>query len=118
PFASLNPRARIGALIAEGREIHRIGTARERAERLAELLDLVGLPPDAAGRGPPDFSGGQRQRSGLARALAVSPSLIGAVEPVYALDVSDQAQVLNLLQDRRVRLGLTIVFIAHDLAVG
>ncbi|MEQ8400493.1 MAG: ABC transporter ATP-binding protein [Roseitalea porphyridii] len=117
PFASLNPRARIGALIAEGMEIHRIGTARERAERLAELLDLVGLPPEAAGRYPHEFSGGQRQRIGIARALAVSPSLIVADEPVSALDVSVQAQVLNLLQDLKERLGLTILFIAHDLAV-
>ncbi|WP_306118510.1 MULTISPECIES: ABC transporter ATP-binding protein [unclassified Roseitalea] len=117
PFASLNPRARIGTLIAEGMEIHRVGTARERAERVAELLDLVGLPADAAGRYPHEFSGGQRQRIGIARALAVSPSLIVADEPVSALDVSVQAQVLNLLQDLKERLGLTILFIAHDLAV-
>jgi|TARA_A100001391_G_scaffold193190_1_gene168129 oligopeptide/dipeptide ABC transporter ATP-binding protein len=117
PFASLNPRRKVGELIAEGMEIHGIGTRKEREAEVARLLELVGLPADAAQRFPHEFSGGQRQRIGIARALAVSPGFIVADEPVSALDVSVQAQVLNLLQDLKDQLGLTILFIAHDLAV-
>src|SRR5690606_15710400 len=117
PFASLNPRRKVGELIAEGMEIHGIGMRTEREAEVQRLLDLVGLPADAAQRYPHEFSGGQRQRIGIARALAVSPGFIVADEPVSALDVSVQAQVLNLLQDLKEQLGLTILFIAHDLAV-
>lgn len=117
PFASLNPRRRVGELIAEGMEIHRLGDRAARKAEVARLLDLVGLPTDSAQRFPHEFSGGQRQRIGIARALAVRPDLLVADEPVSALDVSVQAQVLNLLQDLRERLNLTILFISHDLAV-
>jgi len=117
PFASLNPRLRVGALISEGMEIHGIGDRQSRARRVSELLSLVGLPADAAGRFPHEFSGGQRQRIGVARALAVEPEILIADEPISALDVSVQAQVLNLLQDLRERLNLTILFISHDLTV-
>lgn len=117
PFASLNPRRKVGELIAEGMEIHGIGSRAEREAEVQRLLELVGLPADATQRFPHEFSGGQRQRIGIARALAVSPGFIVADEPVSALDVSVQAQVLNLLQDLKEQLGLTILFIAHDLAV-
>lgn len=117
PFASLSPRRKVGDLIAEGMDIHGIGTRAEREAEVRRLLDLVGLPADAAQRYPHEFSGGQRQRIGIARALAVSPGFIVADEPVSALDVSVQAQVLNLLQDLKEQLGLTILFIAHDLSV-
>lgn len=116
PYSSLNPRMTIGATLQEPLKIHKLAKGR-RAERVAELLDAVGLPRDAAGRYPHEFSGGQRQRVGVARALAVEPSLIIADEPVSALDVSIQAQIINLLQDLQERLGLTFVFIAHDLSV-
>jgi len=117
PFASLNPRRKVGDLIAEGMEIHRIGTRAEQKAEVTRLLELVGLPADAATRFPHEFSGGQRQRIGIARALAVKPDLLVADEPVSALDVSVQAQVLNLLQDLKEKLNLTILFISHDLAV-
>ncbi|SDH05149.1 ABC transporter ATP-binding protein [Pelagibacterium luteolum] len=117
PFASLNPRSKVGELIAEGMEIHGIGTPAERRAEVSRLLGLVGLSAEAAQRFPHEFSGGQRQRIGIARALAVSPGFIVADEPVSALDVSVQAQVLNLLQDLKEQLGLTILFIAHDLSV-
>lgn len=117
PFASLNPRQTAGRLIAEGMEIHRIGTRAEQKAEVSRLLELVGLPTDAATRFPHEFSGGQRQRIGIARALAVKPDLLVADEPVSALDVSVQAQVLNLLQDLKERLNLTILFISHDLTV-
>ena len=117
PFASLSPRRKVGDLIAEGMDIHGIGTRAEREAEVRRLLDLVGLSADAAQRFPHEFSGGQRQRIGIARALAVSPGFIVADEPVSALDVSVQAQVLNLLQDLKEQLGLTILFIAHDLSV-
>lgn len=117
PFASLNPRRKVGELISEGMEIHRIGTRAEQRTEVARLLDLVGLPDDAGDRFPHEFSGGQRQRIGIARALAVRPDMLVADEPVSALDVSVQAQVLNLLQDLKEKLGLTILFISHDLAV-
>lgn len=118
PFASLNPRMSVGGIIAEGLKLHDIGSGREdRRERVAALLERVGMSADHMSRYPHEFSGGQRQRIGIARALAVEPTFILADEPVSALDVSIQAQVLNLLQDLREDLGLTMVFIAHDLSV-
>lgn len=118
PFGSLNPRMKVAAIVGEPLEVH--GLAGDRAayrERVARLLDMVGLLPDMADRYPHEFSGGQRQRIGIARALALEPSLIICDEPVSALDVSIQAQVVNLFQELQERLGLTYVFIAHDLAV-
>jgi oligopeptide/dipeptide ABC transporter ATP-binding protein len=117
PYGSLNPRMRVGNIIAEGLVIHRIGTRSERQVRVRELLELVGLPVAAGDRYPHEFSGGQRQRIGIARALAVRPRFIVADEAVSALDVSIQAQILNLLQDLRAQLGLTMLFIAHDLRI-
>jgi ABC-type oligopeptide transport system ATPase subunit len=115
PYSSLNPRMRVGAIVGEPLVIFREGTARERARRVADLFELVGLDPAHSARYPHEFSGGQRQRIGLARALALNPSLVIADEPVSALDVSVQAQVVNLLLDLQSRLGLTYLFIAHDL---
>jgi ABC-type oligopeptide transport system ATPase subunit len=115
PYSSLNPRMRAGAIVEEPLVIHRMGAAPERRRRVAELFDLVGLDPSLVTRYPHEFSGGQRQRIGLARALALNPSLVIADEPVSALDVSVQAQVVNLLMDLQRRLGLTYLFIAHDL---
>jgi oligopeptide/dipeptide ABC transporter ATP-binding protein len=117
PYGSLNPRMRVDAIVGEGLLIHRIGTRSERRARVAELLELVGLSPEAAQRYPHEFSGGQRQRIGIARALAVGPKFVVADEAVSALDVSIQAQILNLLQDLRQRLALTLLFISHDLRV-
>jgi len=117
PYASLNPRRRVRDAIGEALVIHGIGTRSDRRDRVAVLLTKVGLSPDAMDRYPHEFSGGQRQRIGIARALAVEPDFIVADEPVSALDVSVQAQVLNLLQDLQRDLGLSILFIAHDLAV-
>ena len=117
PYASLDPRKTVSAIIDEALSIHRLGNRAERMARIAELLEWVGLPPDAGKRYPHEFSGGQRQRIGIARALAVDPSLLVADEPISALDVSIQAQVINLLQDLQEKLGLTILFIAHDLSV-
>lgn len=118
PFGSLNPRMTIHAILAEPLEIHFPQMTREdRRARVAELLGLVGLPADAMGRYPHEFSGGQRQRIGIARALAVKPRFIVCDEPVSALDVSVQAQIVNLLQDLQEQFGIAYLFIAHDLAV-
>jgi oligopeptide/dipeptide ABC transporter ATP-binding protein len=117
PYASLDPRVRIGASIEEPLLIHGFGSRAERARRVAELLELVGLGAAAAARYPHEFSGGQRQRIGIARAIAAGPKLVIADEPVSALDVSIQSQVLNLLVELRARLALSLLFISHDLAV-
>lgn len=117
PYSSLNPRLTVGGILAEPLKIHNLPHKSMRHERIADLLKTVGLSPDAARRYPHEFSGGQRQRIGIARALAVEPELIIADEPVSALDVSIQAQIVNLLQDLQAQLGLTFLFIAHDLSV-
>ncbi|MGQ9848452.1 MAG: ABC transporter ATP-binding protein [Aggregatilineaceae bacterium] len=117
PYASLNPRMSVGRIVAEPLVVHNIGTKKEREERVAELLELVGLNPYFVRRYPHEFSGGQRQRIGLARALALNPKFIVADEPISALDVSIQAQVVNLLQKLQEDLGLTYLFIAHDLSM-
>ena len=117
PYASLNPRKRVRDIVGEAFLIHGIGTAAERSDRTARLLARVGLSADAMDRFPHEFSGGQRQRIGIARALAVEPEFVVADEPVSALDVSVQAQVINLLKDLRSELRLTMLFIAHDLGV-
>jgi len=117
PYASLNPRKRVGTIIADPLRIHGIGDRGEVRRRVSELLELVGLSPEHINRYPHEFSGGQRQRIGVARALALHPKLIIADEPVSALDVSIQAQVINLLDDLQDDLHLTYVFIAHDLGV-
>ena len=117
PYSSLNPRMRIDAIIGEALDARGFPRGAKRRERVSELLTLVGLSPDYARRFPHEFSGGQRQRIGIARALAVEPDFIVADEPVSALDVSVQAQVLNLLGELQQNLGLTMLFIAHDLSV-
>ena len=118
PFASLDPRQTVGDILGEALDIHRLtSTRRGRAQRIAELLGLVGLSSDLAGRYPHEFSGGQRQRIGIARALAVEPLFIVCDEPISALDVSIQAQIINLLEHLQEQLHLTYLFIAHDLSV-
>ena len=117
PYASLNPRKRVGFIVSEPLEVHGLGTAAEIKKRAQELLEVVGLNPEHYNRFPHEFSGGQRQRIGVARALAVNPKLIVCDEPVSALDVSVQAQILNLLKDLQDDFGLTYIFIAHDLNV-
>jgi len=117
PFSSLNPRMTVGGMISEVLKVHKLAKGNEIQQRVGQLLDMVGLTPWHANRYPHEFSGGQRQRIGIARALAVSPEFIVADEPVSALDVSIQAQIINLLQDLQEELGLTYLFIAHDLSV-
>jgi ABC-type oligopeptide transport system ATPase subunit len=117
PFSSLDPRMTVRATLLEPLEIHRLGTPPEREARVRELLELVGLPESALRKFPHEFSGGQRQRIGIARALALSPKLVVADEPVSALDLSIRAQVINLLADMQDRLGLSYLLIAHDLTL-
>ncbi|HEU0169270.1 MAG TPA: dipeptide ABC transporter ATP-binding protein [Chloroflexota bacterium] len=117
PYASLNPRMTVGSIVAEPLEIHNLAKGREKQARVQELLRVVGLNPYFANRYPHEFSGGQRQRIGIARALAVNPAFIVADEPISALDVSIQAQVINLLEELQDKFNLTYLFIAHDLSV-
>ncbi len=117
PYSSLNPRRTVGKTIAEGMIIHDIGTSAERAERVREIMEVVGLRPEQINRYPHEFSGGQRQRIGIARALAINPDLLICDEPLSALDVSIQAQVINLLEDLQEKFQLTYLFISHDLSV-
>jgi len=117
PYASLNPRMTVGNIVGEPLEVHKISKGKERRERVQELLQVVGLNPYFINRYPHEFSGGQRQRIGVARALAVNPSFIICDEPISALDVSIQAQIINLLEELQQQFGLTYLFIAHDLSV-
>jgi oligopeptide transport system ATP-binding protein len=117
PYASLNPRMTVGDIVSEPLLIHSVGSRRSRRRSAEQLLEVVGFNPDFINRYPHEFSGGQRQRIGIARALALNPRLIICDEPVSALDVSIQAQILNLLKDLQIEFGLTYLFIAHDLAV-
>ncbi|TGE32355.1 dipeptide ABC transporter ATP-binding protein [Desulfosporosinus sp. Sb-LF] len=117
PYASLNPRMTVGDIVAEALDIHKLAKGQQRTNRIFELLKIVGLNPEHANRFPHEFSGGQRQRIGIARALAVNPSLIICDEPISALDVSIQAQVVNMLEELQEKLGLTYLFIAHDLSM-
>jgi oligopeptide/dipeptide ABC transporter ATP-binding protein len=117
PYESLNPRMKVREIVGEGLEVHRIARGKEKIRRVSEILDKVGLHPQDALRYPHEFSGGQRQRIGIARAISLNPELVVADEPVSALDVSIQAQILNLLADLRDQLNLTYIFISHDLRV-
>jgi len=117
PYASLNPRMTVGSIIGAPLEVHKIATGRKKRDRIQELLQMVGLNAEFVNRYPHEFSGGQRQRVGIARALAVNPDLVVCDEPISSLDVSIQAQVVNLLEDLQDRLGLTYLFIAHDLSM-
>lgn len=117
PYSSLNPRKKVATIVGEPFLIHKLGTRQEMFERVADLLELVGIPADYMGRYPHEFSGGQRQRIGLARALILNPKFVICDEPVSALDMSIQAQVINLLQDLQEEYDLTYLFIAHDLSV-
>ncbi len=117
PYSSLNPRQTVGRIIGEGLVIHKIGTPAERKERVRQIMEVVGLRPEQINRYPHEFSGGQRQRIGIARALALHPELVVCDEPLSALDVSIQAQVINLLQDLQQEFNLTYLFISHDLSV-
>ncbi len=117
PYASLNPRMTVGSIISAPLDVHNYGSGKEKHNRIEELLNMVGLNPDFVNRYPHEFSGGQRQRIGIARALAVNPDLIICDEPISSLDVSIQAQVVNLLEELQARLGLTYLFIAHDLSM-
>jgi oligopeptide transport system ATP-binding protein len=117
PYASLNPRMTVGSIVAEPLEVHRVVSGRKKRERVQELLRLVGLNPYFVNRYPHEFSGGQRQRIGIARALALNPDLIVCDEPISSLDVSIQAQVVNLLEALQEQMGLTYLFIAHDLSM-
>ena len=117
PYASLNPRMTVGSIVSAPLEVHKVARGKEKRKRVNELLELVGLNPEFVNRYPHEFSGGQRQRIGIARALALSPDLIICDEPISSLDVSIQAQVVNLLEDLQEQLGLTYLFIAHDLSM-
>jgi oligopeptide transport system ATP-binding protein len=117
PYASLNPRMTVGSIVGEPLAIHRLASGKEKQDRIEQLLTVVGLNPYFANRYPHEFSGGQRQRIGIARALAVNPAFIVCDEPISALDVSIQAQIINLLEELQTEFGLTYLFIAHDLSV-
>jgi len=117
PYESLNPRMKVGEIVGEGLEVHHMAKGREKSQRVSDILEKVGLHPQDADRYPHEFSGGQRQRIGIARAISLHPDLIVADEPVSALDVSIQAQILNLLMDLRDQFGLTYLFISHDLRI-
>lgn len=117
PYASLNPRMTVGSIVAAPLDVHNFGNRKKKRQRIDELLDMVGLNPEFVNRYPHEFSGGQRQRIGIARALAVNPDLVVCDEPISSLDVSIQAQVVNLLEELQQRLGLTYLFIAHDLSM-
>jgi oligopeptide transport system ATP-binding protein len=117
PYASLNPRMTVGSIIGSPLEVHKVARGKDKKKRIQDLLDMVGLNPDFVNRYPHEFSGGQRQRIGIARALALNPDLVICDEPISSLDVSIQAQVVNLLEDLQDRLGLTYLFIAHDLSM-
>ncbi len=117
PYASLNPRMTVGSIVGAPLDVHTVQSRKEKRERVQDLLDMVGLNPDFVNRYPHEFSGGQRQRIGIARALALNPDFVVCDEPISSLDVSIQAQVVNLLEDLQKKLGLTYLFIAHDLSM-